>query len=219
MKYDFVDIGCCFYDTLLDEYGLESCGLLVEPIPEYYNVLPYSKTVKKECCAISNINGNISFTAFVEENVKYLTNKEMKIIQNSDNKFKKFIDENGYKFLGGHSSIFKNKINKDVLKVSKNTKNINVLSMKFKKLCEKYKISEIDKLKIDVEGCEKFILKDILYLISNNLIKINYIIYEYNHLSDLKVLDKINNIFINKFNYNLKLKKEGWNTDIHLIKK
>lgn len=50
--YDFVEIGTCFFDTLIENADDTALGISIEPIKEYLDKLPNKKNVKKLNCAI-----------------------------------------------------------------------------------------------------------------------------------------------------------------------
>jgi len=211
MKYNFVEIGTCYYDTCVDEFGLNSVGLLVEPIKEFYDVLPHSETVLKENCAISDSNGETNFTALLPKKIFYIPGDVVKEMTKDSSTYQKVIEQRGDILIGGWSSLSSNKhtIHNNVLSKAKE---IKVKTMTFSSLIEKYNISEIDYLKIDTEGCEAVILKDIIELLNNNKIKIDVIRFEYNERSDIKVLDELIQQFA-KYDYSHHMQKLRFNSD------
>lgn len=216
MKYDFVDIGCCYYDTCVDEYGLESIGLLVEPVKEYYDVLPSSDTVKKECVAIGNINGNITFTVAIANNVKYISHDTVMEMTKDPEEYNRLSKIYGPILIGGWSSMNKNTIHRDVIPYCKD---ITVPCISFKSLMTKYNITEIDHLKIDVEGTENIILNDVLKMLDDESIVIKSIRFEYNELSDKIKLDLLIEKFKSIHGYEDTYVSQGFNHDCYLIKK
>lgn len=213
MKYDFVEIGCCYFDTCVDEYGLNSIGLLVEPVKEYYDVLPSSDTVKKECCAIGSINGDITFTVAVANNIKYIPHDIVIEMTKDPEEYHRLSKIHGPILIGGWSSINKNTIHPDVIPYCKQ---IIVPCMTFEMLMLKYNISEIHHLKIDAEGMENVILTDVLKLLDQNKISIDSIRFEYNELSDKNHLDKLINEFKSKYRYKDQYIKQGFDSDCYL---
>jgi hypothetical protein len=57
MRYHFVEIGTCDYDTLMERCAPDERGIAVEPILEYLNRLPDRPNVTKINVAISAENG------------------------------------------------------------------------------------------------------------------------------------------------------------------
>lgn len=213
MKYDFVEIGCCYYDTCVDSYGLEVNGLLVEPVKEYYDVLPSSGTVKKECVAIGNVNGIVTFTAAIPKDIKYIPHDIVNELTKSPEEYHKISEQHGPILIGGWSSMNKETIHPDVLKYCKD---IIVDCITFETLVEKYTITEIDHLKIDVEGNEYIILQSVLNLMQNDKIKINSIRFEYNECSDKSKLDDLIKEFKTLYGYSEKYVTQGFNKDCYL---
>jgi hypothetical protein len=58
-------------------------------------------------------------------------------------------------------------------------------------LCEQYDITWIAQLKIDTEGHEAIILKQVLQRIKTRKLVVDEIKFEYNYLSDKQVLDHL----------------------------
>lgn len=209
MNYKFIDIGTGHHSVSSDIFGTEVRGMYVEPIQQYLDVLPNGTNIIKENCVISNINGIVEFNAILVDNPKYFSNNEMINIVENKNKLTEYLkkyDRSGQSSL----NVF-----------LKNSKKIKVVSLTLKNLFEKHNVTSIDYLKIDAEGHEEVILKQLITLLHNKKISINNEIkFEYNNLSDKKKLDNIANIFCDKFNFN-KIYSQSlpWNEDIILVKK
>lgn len=206
MKYKFVDIGCCFFETSVDEFGLDVDGLLVEPIKEACDVLPYSDKVKIVNVAISDYNGTGELT--VPEDMKierYIPREEML------GKYDQFPNAG---IIGGSTLQEPLTFNYHNIKQKK----IECKIISFYDLCEQYNITEIDYLRIDTEGHEPVILKQVLDMMQNNKLTINCeLAFEYNYLSDNNVLDNFAESF-SQFGFRHEIIHEGWNKDIVLTK-
>lgn len=206
MKYTFVDIGCGNCDVSTDEFGLNVRGLLVEPIKEYCDILPRSDTVLIENSAISDKTGSVNLNAMVSHTIQYVPTS----IINDDIKRERYIKK--YGLVLGTSSVCKNPNN------SSNVRTVNSLTLD--DLFKKYDITEIEQLKIDVEGMEYTILTQLLVLLKEQKIKITKkLIFEYNVLSDLKELDSIIPDLAEELNFSWKYQEIGWNQDIVMIAK
>ena len=75
---------------------------------------------------------------------------------------------------------------------------ISIEAIRFKDLVDKYKINQIDKLLVDVEGSEFIILNDI----DLNSIKIKKIIFEYKHFDGYQTTGKKLEEILKKFEEN-----------------
>lgn len=53
IDYDFIEIGTSDFETLIQECSTDSIGICVEPIKEYLDNLPIKENVKKINCAVS----------------------------------------------------------------------------------------------------------------------------------------------------------------------
>lgn len=215
MKYKFIDIGCGHHSVSSDIFGTDVRGMYVEPIKEYLEILPYGKNIVKENCAIFESEGEITLNAIVIENPKYFTNQEISQIVIDKKKKKEFARKyNG----SGQSSIFDFK--KISHKIKDRFKKITVKCLTVEQLFKKHNVSEVDFLKIDVEGAEEMILKQLIKLLEDDFLKINQEIkFEYNHLSNLQNLDNLRDYICEKFKYKWKFQKSlPWNEDIILTK-
>lgn len=52
MRYDFIEIGSCDFDTLLQKCRDDERGITIEPIRKYLDNLPNRENVKKVCAAV-----------------------------------------------------------------------------------------------------------------------------------------------------------------------
>lgn len=218
MKYKFVDIGCSFFDTSVDDYGLDVNGLLVEPIPEHARVLPSSSTVKVECSAITEFNGTMEMNCIVNENAKYLS-KQVLLDAYADDSEKSLRKREAYGnwWMNGGSSLLDT--SEMSYEYADNFKPKTVNTITLKTLFEKYDVEEIDVLKIDVEGYERIVLLQLIDLLRSNEIKITgKIIAEYNSMSNLSDLDLVLNTICNEFGFRKIFVTEHWNEDVILEK-
>lgn len=53
MHYDFIEIGTCDFETLVERAPSQAVGLCIEPLQFYLDRLPVKPNVRKMCCAIS----------------------------------------------------------------------------------------------------------------------------------------------------------------------
>lgn len=214
MKYKFIDIGCGHQSVSSDIFGTNVVGMYVEPIKEFIDVLPSGPNIIKENCVISDIEGEVIFNAIIPNpnDIKYFSNVQMaRIVKNerSLEKYNKIYDRSG------QSSLYEYENLKDL------TKKIVVKSLTLESLFKKHKVTEIDYLKIDVEGAEHIVLKQLINLLDNKKVIINkQIKFEYNMMSkDKVVLDnlmkiiKVNHNFDNKYEHTL-----PWNEDMVMNK-
>ena len=96
------------------------------------------------------------------------------------------------------------------------TENIDVIT--FSELCNKYNVTSVDEINIDTEGHENIILTQIYSLVSDNKLVANKIKFEYNTLSNKKVIDDTVKKFTNNLGYSIKNSFERWNEDLILFK-
>lgn len=216
MKYDFIDIGCGYADTSVDTFGLNARGLLVEPLEVCCKVLPRSETVTVECSAVANQDGISEFTMYdVTPPNKYYTHDELLNAWNlNDTK-----NESFFLFLSSllpRETLVK-RGNIRNFQQMKPSKTIEVNTLTLKSLFDKYSVTEINQLKIDVEGFEESIIQQLIPLLKNGL-KVNTIIYEYNEMSIRSNLDILEKQICTQFGYNSKYQFIHWNEDKILTK-
>ena len=147
--YDLLIIGAHFGIHLKDEIRqiIDKNILLVEPVPYNFEILKkeYSNYTNIEICtnAINNKNELRNFY-FVKKNSIHKLGKHWASGIGSFNK-QHILDHKRKRF----------KITEEDIQI------INIEFIKFEKLVQKYSISSIDKLQLDVEGAEYNILSDI----------------------------------------------------------
>lgn len=175
--FDFIDIGTADFDVADGKFENNKKYILIEPIKHYLDKLPNKENIIKVNSAISD--------SLKEVDIFYLKEEDI-------------IKYNLPWWLRGCNSI--EKMHPTVLSLLKqNNISENIISnnkiktITFEDLINQFKIKFIDQLKIDTEGHDHFILKDVLKNIEKKEIKINKIIFEYNSLSNKEYLDKLIN--------------------------
>lgn len=191
--FDFIDIGTADFDVADGKFQDDKKYILIEPIKFYLDKLPNKENIIKVNSAISD--------SLKEVDIFYLKEEDI-------------IKYNLPWWLRGCNSI--EKMHPTVLSLLKqNNISENIISnnkiktITFEDLINQFKIKFIDQLKIDTEGHDHFILKDVLKNIEKKEIKINKIIFEYNSLSNKEYLDKLINDSIS-LNYESKLNGENF---------
>ena len=186
-NFGLVVIGAHHGHWLKDEIKKTSKNiLLIEPVP--YNFLQLKERYQRfnniffEQNFIGGNNSQISFFFVKEDSIPKLGKHWASGIGSFSKKH--ILDHKSKRF-----NIEDNDINE-----------IQIQSTTFNELCERYKISIIDKLLIDVEGAEKQIIETIDY----KKILIKELVFEYKHLdgsflfnNNLKLLIK----FLNNKNF------------------
>lgn len=146
MKYKFVEIGCCDFNTQNDTLQNDSIGLCVDPIEYYLNNLPDKSNLVKAHCAISNKRSNV--------NVYYLSEKT--ILEYNLPMWLRGCN----KIEGIHPTVVKEltarNLPLDLINID------NIITTTYEDLVLKYECCDIDYLKIDTEGNEPDII-DSLY--------------------------------------------------------
>jgi FkbM family methyltransferase len=206
MHYKFIDIGCGNTNVSVDQFGLNVNGLLVEPIKEFCEILPSSNTVKVECAAVLDYDGDveINLTDVEMSNIKYFPI----VALNTEVRARRLSKNN--KIFGTESII---------LRGGEHTHKRKVTCMRLDTLLEKFNIDSVDQFKIDVEGADHVILKQLIDLMECGHFKVNKrIIFEYNYLSNKPELDRLAKIIADKFQFAYEFQKVGWNEDIVMTK-
>jgi len=162
--YDFIEIGCSDFDTLIQEATPDQCGISVEPLSCYLNNLPNPPSVLKVQSAISNVDG--------ETEIWYIDPEVIKV-------------NNLPQYLSGCNSI-----NKPHYQASQNgfgkyytKEKVPVISVEtFLRL---YKVQGVSYLKIDTEGHDTVIIHAWLGAIEKRLTtRPRKIMFESNILSN-----------------------------------
>lgn len=170
--FDFIDIGTSDFRYTIPEE--EQSGIYVEPIIEYLNRIPNYKNCIKENIAISD-DSNFVDLYYVPES----------IIQ----------DNNLPIWFKGCNTI--NNPHKTVIEIlNKRNLNIDDILIKLPVKCmtiedffNKHNISSINNLKIDTEGYDCYIVRQILEYMKKYEIEIKSIIFETNLLSSKELID------------------------------
>ena len=172
----FVEIGSNYFNTLVNlaKEGWE--GIVVEPVPEYFNKIERVEGVTYLNAAVGNKNGELPFY--------YIREKDI-------------IAEHLPDWARGIGSL--SNIHPDI--VSNRWQHLlyreNVVVITIQRFLEKYNIKKIDYLKIDTEGMDCEILKQ--FDISN----IDKITFEYKHCTKEERDREFKRLFDNGFVYNI----------------
>lgn len=219
MKYEFIDIGCGQTNVSSDKsfFGTNVNGLLVEPIEEYCKILPQSNTVLVECAAIGEYDGFKKLNVVLEGNkIEYIPYK----LYSNPKAWNRYCKKNNIQYTGTSSFNNQNEI------IYKNNCTIRkVKLMTIKTLLEKYNITEVDQLKIDVEGWEPIILQQFIDIMKLKKFKVNKkIIFEYfpddvvpNH-KNKKLLDNLIREICSKFQFKYRYCHKNLDSDIIMEK-
>lgn len=163
--YNFIEIGTSNFDTYIQNEENEK-GISIEPIKRYLDKLPDIQNVIKLNCCISNVNSIANVFYIPEERFEKYKLKDWAKGCNSINEYHPTI----------LNWLLKNNFNPEEAFI-KNTVPVYTLSH----IINKYKITSIDKLKIDTEGHDTFILD---HYFDNCDILAEYIKFECNELTD-----------------------------------
>ena len=166
--YDFVEVGTCFFDTLIQKADNNTVGLSIEPIKMYLDKLPDKASVTKVNAALVTDedfgNGSIDFYYVHEDTIKKHQLGIWLAGCNTVNKPHDF-----------HVAYYPDPgewhLNQDKSKLRFKTTNllelgmVNIDSVKcitFKKLVDEYEIDYIKYLKVDVEGYDCKLINAVL---------------------------------------------------------
>ena len=163
MKYDFIEIGTSDFDTLL-ETTTDKIGISIEPLKYYLDNLPDNDKVIKVNCAISD------------------TDFETDIFWISPDDIKKYNLPNWLRgcnsIINPHPTAIKEL---DEVNLSQIYKTSKCKCITWTTLVNTYDITSVNLLKIDTEGHDCKIIKNILY---SNTILPDEILFEYNVLTN-----------------------------------
>jgi FkbM family methyltransferase len=209
MHYKFIDIGCGHWGVSSDIFGTDVVGMYVEPIKQYLDVLPCGDNITKVCSAIGSFDGVTQLNALLYD-APYYTISQMHEIFIDKKKYDDFVKKYDR---SGCSSLLQ--IEKD----RETSLKIDVDCMTLGTLFQKYDVTSIEYLKLDVEGYEETVLKQLLVLLHNKDVTITKEIkFECNELSDAKKLNNIADIMCNNFGFTKKYVAYYWDQDIILTK-
>lgn len=185
LNYDFIEIGCSDFETLIQEDCDNKLGASIEPIKYYLDRLPEKNNIQKINWAISNFNGNITIFYINEENIKKHSLPFWVRGCNSVNFYHPTV-LNLIKSRGITLDIFSKEI-------------VQVHDIKY--LFEFLNLKELEFLKIDCEGHDVVIVNNLLDYCENNITKLPKLLeFENNELSDKQKIQKLI-IRLNKFGY------------------
>lgn len=173
-NFDFIEIGTCDYDTLLEQLGDEKTGISVEPIKDYLGKLPNKKNVIKVNAAISSEDKDIDLFYVPPENqIKYNIpfTKGWGTV------------EKPHKGHGDPAPLLKN----GILKKTK------IKSLTFKTLCETYGVESVSWVKIDTEGHDCIVVESIL---AHKEVKPQKISFEQTHCDKSQLEATKNKLFL-----------------------
>lgn len=174
---DFIEIGTCDYDTLLEQSGDEKTGISVEPIQEYLEKLPNKPNVIKVNAAISSEDKDIDlFYVPLENQIKYNIpfTKGWGTV------------EKPHKGHGDPTQLLED----GILKKSK------IKSLTFKALCETYNVESVDLVKIDTEGHDCIVVNSIL---AYEKVKPQKISFEQTHCDQSELEATKNKLFLSGY--------------------
>jgi glycosyltransferase involved in cell wall biosynthesis len=162
--YDYVEIGTCDFEIGSGTFESNKKYLLVEPLQNYLDNIPNKKNIVKINAAVGNTKTNLKIYYVEESNIK---------------KYNLPFWVRGCNKIGErHPTVVK--LLKDL-----NITDANVISEKivpvitFRDLITDYKLDNIINLKIDTEGWDHIIFKDVIDCLLHKDIKINNITLEY----------------------------------------
>jgi FkbM family methyltransferase len=215
MHYTFIDIGCGSFGTSVDVYGTNVNGILVEPVKECCDVLPRSQTVFIEQSAISSFDGEQQINVVLP--VMPLTYIPITVLKN-----KKHRDRISKKHgVSGMSSLLYDLTYyaKPRDQLTQTWRTVNVITLQT--LFEKYNVTSVDHIKIDVEGFEHVILEQLIQLLQDQSVVVNKSIrFEYNHLGNKPLLDRMKHTIETEFNFSSEFIADHlWNEDIVMFKR
>jgi hypothetical protein len=199
MKYDFIEIGTCDFDTEIHNHN-GRIGISVDPIKMYLDNLPDIPNVTKVHAAISNYDGTVpifvpKFPEFIIKQHPWLRGC-VSIIQ-------------------PHKHVIGFCLHNNLLPLESYMyqEQTNVLSVAT--FVQKYNINEVDYLKIDTEGHDYVIVNAWLDEVEKNNTSLpKKIFYESKDLSDQNELLKLRERLTNK---GYKLIFHGQDTEAILV--
>lgn len=190
MNLKFLEIGTSNFRTLIETATDDTFGMSVEPLSDYLNQLPSPHNVIKVNAAISFNNSEDDIEIFY--------------VPESTIKEKELPD-----WLKGCNCLFDYHPKHKELNVEKFVKIEKVKQIPIAKLLKDYNIEEIETLKIDTEGGDCYILKNLYSYIETKDIKFypKKIIFETNNLTDSILIKETIDLYLS-LGYQLGKKKK-----------
>lgn len=178
MYFNFVDIGTSDFGTSIKNKKIGQKVLLVEPLQFYLDALPDGEGITKANYAVSNQDSSIKIFYVTPENIEnYKLPRGFKGCNSIGKEHKTVLA-----YLKSHS------IPLDIIE----SQDVSVIS--FNSLISKYAIDSIGRLKVDTEGHDHIILRNVLDVIKGSNFKIKEIVFEYEpsfeNTSELELLVK-----------------------------
>lgn len=164
--YDFIEIGTCNFNTLLEKAAPGSLGISVEPVKQYLDQLPEHDTVIKVNAAVTHEKNQPTAS------VVYVPEEDIDRLEPTRG------------WLKGCNCI--NDIHPLIKKynLSDHTVKDVVPLLNFQDLIQKYQINSVDTIKIDTEGHDHIIMKGVILYIKSlkTGLKPKYIRFEHHPL-------------------------------------
>jgi hypothetical protein len=197
LDLDFIEIGSCDHDTLLDGADENVKGIIIEPIKLYLDRLPNYKNVIKLNIAISFDNTE----GFVD--IFYVP---AKVIE-ADPKYNLT--------LKGCNSIGKIHKQHILWGLQDEVKVLKVEKLPLFKVLEHYNVRKIKHLKIDIEGGDSELLKNFINYLESKTLEYypEKITFETNELTPEHTINEVINIY-SEMNY--VVLERGFNTILKL---
>jgi FkbM family methyltransferase len=153
MRYDYVDIGTCDFDTAHDIAQPGERVLLVEPVQYYLDRIADRELQTKANVAVSAASGRVPVYYLPDVSIHLFDLPSWTRGCNSIGNRHPTVDH-----LLQQRNLPLNLVNKTEVEV-----------ITFRELCARYQITEINKLKIDTEGHETFILPTVLEMVKEGM--------------------------------------------------
>lgn len=145
MKYDFIEIGTSNFHTLIENADDNTVGISIEPMKKYLDELPSPKNVVKLNCAIS-FDGSEAPIAFYYLHPDIIKRHKLKPFMKGCNSIGTF----------------------HPMHVKHNVENLvtidNVQQRSLRSVINEFKVTELDYLKVDTEGGDCKIMKQLYNL-------------------------------------------------------
>lgn len=201
IDYDFIEIGACDFDTLLEHSYDGQRGLTIEPIGKYINNLPNKLGIEKIQAAI--VSDNVEQvdcywidSDYFEDKYEWEPGSRLPMYLkgcNSVNRPHDFhiflpsrldlaqkIGPEYHKYIKTYNLLSMGLVKKEIVK-----------ALTFDKLITEYNIGSVKKIKIDTEGQDCILLNSILdSLIKNNLSLPEEFLFETNIHNDPTMVDQ-----------------------------